>query len=234
MESIENTPKFKHFSIEQIPALLGRFKSISQRFQGLYFGNSVSIGEKIYRIGKSSEENSPLSLMQLYMALALSNGVQDISEIKGERNKLMADELVERKALKDLKILDLGCGGQPYFSILARKMGATIYTVDILDIDSMVDQYRLEYDFLPEDIIELKNFHIAGDLNSENIVDVIHKKTGGDFNFVTEAHLASGAERGGKNVVSFNGSKISKEIINSDGLYYNANGQTKLTHASKL
>lgn len=232
MEFAESAPKFKQFSQEDIPSLEQGFRNIAKKFMGLGRGARILINNEDFAIGKSTEENSPLSLLQFYMSLAASGLSAD--EIDGREGLIQADTLAQKQSLSGLKIIDLGCGGRPYFSVVARKLGATVYTVDILDFEGMMKQYGLKHFLSTGDLENIKNHHIVVDLKKEDSDSIINNISGGEFNFVTESHLASGAERNGREVMFFEGRKFAKNIISPSGIYYDANRQTKLTHAVNL
>ena len=53
---------------------------------------------------------------------------------------------------------------------------------------------------------------------------MIREKTGGDFNFVTSAHLRSGATRNGRNVASSEATTIA-EKVSKNAVYYDGDFQ---------
>lgn len=175
-------------------------------------------------IGDSRVENTSMASSQLVFSLALGHHpfMQELKDIKfkelaTEEQKEILNKLSEEKVLKGLKILDLGCGTVPTFARLARAFGAEVYTIDIIDTDGFVKNEKADTEILE---VENKN-HIALDLHNEDALDTIQHVTDGNFDLVTEAHLATGTFRGNKSH-SFNGKNIATKLLKEGGLYFRA------------
>ena len=109
-----------------------------------------------------------------------------------------------------MKILDLGSSRYPYFARCCRTMGADVWTVDM---DSIPEFYHRKSP-IPEEAKKLEiEKHIQLNLNDPRAADIIMKKTGGNFNLVTESNL--GADGFSK------GRDIAWPLIKKGGIYDN-------------
>lgn len=120
-----------------------------------------------------------------------------------------AEPLVKAKVLSGMKILDLGCGYVPAFARCARALGADVFTVD----RTAAKQFRFYTDCFSEEMqrIEVQN-HIQLNSHEPNAVTAILKKTGGQFDLVTEARYA--------NDECFGGVKMAVPLLKEGGIYF--------------
>ena len=237
--SIENAESIlKHFSKEDIdrfnaeyPEYLKKLTQINPYRDYLLDVVLHPDQENPYEIGYQTVENTQSSSKQLLAALFLSgkfemdekNFIIHEREWEGkklEEHILNFKDAADKHILSGFKILDLGCGQRPFFSYLCRKLGATVYTVDVIPASSFEG---LEYGAKPDE--DAAKYHIQLDLSDADAVQKLIESSGGDFNFVTEAHLSSDTVRtvGGKiQDVSYSlGSVVADKVLISEGLYFN-------------
>ncbi len=239
MESTPNTHEserqFKKFSPEDTTIIRERFLKVRGELKGLGYHPFVTyeINGKKYRLGGSTVENSLITSLQFYAALAASSGIEDEEELKkvisGDSHDL--SELIERKLLADLKIIDLGCGHCPTFSFLSRKLGAEVYMVDMLPPEAIGVTPLVQ--FTPADKEEMQKWYIQADLSLPKSIKLINERTGG-VNFVTEANLNT--DRGWKSdKPPLKLEKVAKGLLNEDGVYFDGEGMMgKFKHSSEL
>jgi len=174
----------------------------------LKFGSEFT-GIEGVDLGESTVINSPFTRAQLAAAIYLKVDKELLEKIKDHSQEINKDEWIRNKILKGLKILDLGCGPEPTFARSARRLGADVYTVDVLPVSEFgcgiwkgkEEGWQKECDFFPEELQELEKMkHIQLDLRSKDALAKIIEKTGGNFDLVTSAHLASGYEYQGKEI----------------------------------
>ncbi len=146
-------------------------------------------------LGTGNENNSPFTIAQLEMALALGDrqSVDDFLSFQlEERNRTYQQfsvelrKMIDSKPLSNLKILDLGCGF-PGFARIARASGADVYTVDIFGIEGF--EYKDKDRVDPRIIEEEERKHIQLDLEDPRSIEILKKRTNGNFNLVTHSHL---------------------------------------------
>jgi hypothetical protein len=137
---------------------------------------------------------APDILDEIQPMLASGNKLYNDEDVITEQHKdsliKCFDKLVKEQRLKQLRVLDLGCGIKPSFSRLARNFGATVYTVDVIPSSEFVLDYNNEDNKMRE--IEKKH-HIQTDLNHQEAISKILEKTQGGFHIITSAHLFSGS-----------------------------------------
>lgn len=193
-------------------------------------------------IGNSTTENSWMAARQLEFAFALSLHplVEKFSLLEASRYPVIKEKtdkyeiirpseetkkqeerfareikkLIESHVMRQLKILDLGCGHSPTFARVARASGANVYTVDLFDLE-----YGDESEINPQIIKEEIEKHIKLDLNSPQAIETLEHITGGNFDLVTEAHLGTG----GTTAAFDKGKKIGWPLLKIGGIYFNAN-----------
>lgn len=191
-------------------------------FQG--FRDYTGIGNEL---GSSTMFNTPLAAKQLAFVLANSEHPL-VEEFIGQKRKKeyefvesSIDKLVKNKVLKNTKILDLGCGHQPTFARCSRKLGADVYTADILPVNDLMyfDDYVGKGFSKKDRLIEEKR-HLQLDLNSEDSIERIRKFSGGEFDVVTEAHLDTGTAIYGKYIYCPKGKQIALELLKQGGVHY--------------
>ena len=180
-------------------------------------------------MGTGTEHNSPLIIDQLMFALVLTQRpivleILDNDSIDWQTYKV--DHLVEAKVLSGYKILDMGCGYLPTFARAARYLGANVYTVDVETTDSFKNRKRMKPDQLK---LEDEN-HIVLDLNSENALEILLKRTNGEFDLVTSAHLETWGRYGPNNDVSppNNAKNIAMALLKQEGIYYKSDGKNSV------
>ena len=94
--------------------------------------------------------------------------------------------LVQKKALRGMKILNLGCGTDPVLARTLRAMGALVFTADIKPASAFaITADRLNSVFARAE----REHHVVLDLRTPDWPEKILKATGGNFDIVTEAHL---------------------------------------------
>lgn len=204
-------------------------------------------------LGRSTEQNSPITVSQLQMAVAISHhpAVEDLLEkIKKKEVTLEnfnPEPLREAAVLQGMKILDLGCGCAPTFARTARRLGADVYTVDVIPANEFrlwnpaetkkwVEEQKMgkyEYDDtarkLLEELEETRKLeaekHVQIDLNDSNASTIIAQRTGGNFDLVTASQLIGGfgLEYQGKKVHSPYGGSIEKlamKLLKKGGVFF--------------
>ena len=89
-------------------------------------------------LGASTVTNTPSASRQLMFTLAMCDhpAVDDLLA-KIERGDITEenfnpDSLAKAEVERGMKILDLGCGPAPTFARTARRLGANVYTVDVI------------------------------------------------------------------------------------------------------
>lgn len=179
-------------SLRSVKSLFNRLK----RSMGI--GTPVPGTEKYTgmhaQLGSSIVENTPISGMQLKFAMAASQhelvrGLKDVNymDLSPEQATQKFERLVEAKVLKDLKILDLGCGHIPAMARVARQLGAEVWTADRIGSDIFEFDDDFKGDLRKAEI----DYHIQLDFNNANATEIIEEKTGGNFDIVTEAHVST-------------------------------------------
>lgn len=111
---------------------------------------------------------------QLAFALSLSSHpvMREVMESNSKLSQIEAVRLLrERQVLSGFKIMDLGCG-LPTFGLVARSLGAEVYTADVQDLS-------------PEHKA-LLNGHMVLDLNEKGAAKKLQRETGGKFDLITE------------------------------------------------
>jgi hypothetical protein len=106
----------------------------------------------------------------------------------------LAKELIDKRVLNGMKILDFGCGEIPTFASGARKLGAESYTIDIVDPSRILEEKYKK---------EILDYHIFLDLNDKNALEIIKDRTGGEFDLTTASCIYTGgglAEFAGRGV----------------------------------
>lgn len=200
-------------------------------------------------LGSSTEHNSPLTIAQLDMALAMSNSpaIEDLlRKIKTEEvtwENFNPDPLRETTALQDMKILDLGCGGAPTFARTARRLGADVYTVDVIPANlfrlwnpaedkGLLEEQKTsdprEYNIklqLVEEFEDTKKLeaekHVEIDLKNPDAIARILQQTGGNFDLVTTANIESGCEYHGREIYPpYNLKKLAMQLLKNGGVFY--------------
>jgi len=203
--------------------------------------------------GSNSTANTQASVSQFFATLALSQNpeiiefIENTKKLKPHSYGFNIQPFCERKALAGMKILDLGCGPAPTFARIARRLGADVYTVDILPATklgiwkpSLDDIERLSYDKDKKEVaISLSRLdresvykmedekHVEIDLCRTDSVEVILARTGGRFDMVTEAHLFSGATSAGPDVKTpKNIKELTLCLLKEGGVMYSALSNT--------
>jgi hypothetical protein len=193
-------------------------------------------GLKQARIGSGTENNTVRAINQLSFAMAMTRHPL-IIEMTNEfrRNDIVSEDyderLIEAQILKGYKILDLGCGRIPILARVCRGLGADVWTADVIPAKE-----------LEPGILEKKarkdeeEKHICTDLGDaareDKAVELL-KKTGGEFNLVTEAHLKTGTfiiDSAAKNrgvldreiYRNCDGSYFAFKLLKDFGLYFDA------------
>lgn len=167
-------------------------------------------------LGQSTVENSPFCSDQIIFAMVLSNHPLIIKLLKKNLNSpydFDPEPLYKSQILKEMKILDMGCGRRPTFARCARRFGADVYTAD--KIHSKEFEYYKHY--FPEKSREEEiRRHIQTDLNNPESLEFILQNSGGNFDLVTEAHLdTEGCD---------NGEKVALKLLKKGGVYFYASG----------
>lgn len=181
--------------------------------------NYTLIGDPV---GYSSAENTPMASVQLEFALAMSLDpkVKDLAESDRKQKEIIRAKMkniIESRVLHGLKFLDLGSGCKPTFARVARAAGADVYTVDVIGSEEFEYEDTTNIDSA---VLETeKDKHIQVDLNDPNALETISKLSGGEFDLVTSAHLATGW--GG--YAFTNGKEIAQPLLRSGGIYFDAN-----------
>lgn len=197
--------------LEQIKKLRA---GIWRKFKGVLPGFKKYTGiEK--DIGVSTVYNTPVTAGQLMFALAMTRHpllYQMIQNQDVNKDNFNAEELVENKIMRGMKILDLGSSDRPIFARCCRYMGADVWTVDIDTIEE--HRFGISNQLLTPEIKKLEiERHISLDLlRSDEAVDKINQLTGGNFNLVTEAHLRTDGVKTGKS--------IGLALLKKGGVYY--------------
>jgi len=86
------------------------------------------------------------------------------------------------QVLEGMRILDLGCGIEANFGRAARALGATVFTADVLPLDSALAKQL--------------NGHVVVDFTHPQAAAKIAEQTGGNFDLVTENMNAPVPESG--------------------------------------
>jgi hypothetical protein len=184
-------------------------------------------------LGSGSLFNSPFVSGQLLMALLLPkpetsrphpevmNLLENDSIAPGEAD---IEALRRAQPLSGLKILDLGCGEIPSFARAARKLGAEVYTVDVIPADA----FKSSPEYLSEEGREVEGkMHVECDLNSPDALRIIGERTFGFFDFVTEALLDVPTKIAGRagEVFSNIGRELSGALLKRGGFYFFSRGE---------
>ena len=91
-----------------------------------------------------------------------------------------------------MKILDFGCGYIPTFARCARKLGGTVYTIDIIPADEF--KYFISNGSLKKDREMEIEHHIKEDISNPKLLEIISQKTEINFDLVTSAMCLTGGE----------------------------------------
>lgn len=178
------------------------------------FNENYTGFESLGLLGENSIYNTHLTTYQISFAMAMSNHelIEKllVSKIKSPFY-FNPEPLKEAQILKGQKILDLGCGLKPSFARTARKLGATVYTVDLQSANKF---YSLENTFTSEELELERTNHLKVDLDNPEITNLILNKTKGDFDLVTDSSLVINGCYAGK--------PISEQVLKKDGLYFQA------------
>lgn len=246
-----NEKELKQFSVEAVKRLSQEFASSLAELTKAEVVNSFGELRIIvdpeqknqFELGKQTIENTSFSVKQFIAALCAAEKIlpQYMQIVEKERFEgepdsidkiLNLEQAKTDQILSGLKILDLGCGQRPFFSYVTRMLGATVYTADIIPAGNFEPiAYGSQVD--PDS----EQFHIQYDLNKDDAEEAIRQKSGGGFNFVTEAHLDTSTSRvvdGEHADMSTNkGGTLAKKLLIEEGIYYN--GETRsLKHTSEL
>ena len=238
-ENKEQSQEIKRFTFEQVEEVNKKLSELSRKLRDKGYRNGhLSLTLKDYdgetrRFGIGGGMGYDATAFipdQVVAALALADYDFDKEEVFD-----FSDEKLS-KPLVGLKILDLGCGVEPEFSYIARRLGAEMWTVDVVPASEFEP---LEVNDDGESIDENASaFHIQVDLNSPDAVRTILEKAHGRFNFVTEAHLSTGTTRtvdGRREDYAAYGQEIAKEILIDEGVYQKVDPFTpQVQHVSSL
>jgi len=184
------------------------------------------------------------------MALAMSNNpamedlLKKIKKGKVDWQNFNPEPLREANVLQGMKILDLGCGWTPTFARTARRLGADVYTVDVIPADEFYLWNPLDDKELLEELktsnprkynIELqliKEFdetrkieaekHVEINLREPDAIARILQQTGGNFDLVTSAHIDSGSEYKGRDITypSYALANLAMRLLKNGGVFY--------------
>ena len=185
-------------------------------------------GEQALGIG--TEMNSPFTVHQLVMALAIHADNPHIKKILEDDSitPITFDPrpLAEHQVLKGGKILDLGCSYPPSFARTARCLGAEVYTLDVIPYEKMEEKYgaptRLFKTLQEQADFEAK-YHLQLDLRKPQAMQKIIESSGGNFDLVTSSHLESGARFQGQEIYPPGNIKdLVMPLLKPGGIYYNA------------
>ncbi len=126
-------------------------------------------------VGEGHFTNTESIKLQISSALAMSTHplIQEIMEDNSiSAEKIPVDEMMEKRVLAGIKILDMGCSPEPVFARVAHALGADVYTLDLHELPRERDE-------------ELLHNHTAFDMNDKRVVDILKESTGGNFDLVT-------------------------------------------------
>lgn len=203
-------------------------------------------------LGSSTTTNTPLTINQVCLSLAMSNhpAVDDLLH-KIENGEVMLGNfdpeiLAKAEVERGIRILDLGCGPSPTFARVARRMGADVYTVDVIPA-SKFDLWRPEDEDLElvrtsdprkyehakrlrEEYEATKSLetrrHLEVDLNTEGAVAKILEWSGGNFDLVTAVQLS---EIGYGNLSVYtphNLEEMAMQLLKQGGVFYYPDAHT--------
>ncbi len=205
------------------------YRRIGARQQLHYFDKKYIGASSGYAIGSGRCDNTPFSRKQLEFALITSKHpiVKEILEtglVDDYENwenfiangKKLSEKLEKNLVLKGVKILDLGCGYIPSFARCSRKLGAEVYTVDLIPSEEF--EFDEEY-FSQQDRDEEINKHIKLDLWDPNSLEKITQKTKSNFDLMSSAHLSTSDGPNGHDVM-----ERFAPLLKKDGIYFDAMG----------
>jgi len=200
------------------------------------YGRIPAFGEEytgVGKLGQSTIFNSPMTTDQIIFAMLLGGHplVLELLEKEFGWKDFDPAPLREARVLAGMKILDLGCGIKPLFARVARKLGADVYTVDVIPADCFPDYFLSHSKKDKQDEIAK---HIQLDLNGDGAVEEIKKRSGGGFDLVTESQLHLGAswDKFGGRVTCNYGKPIAMQLLKTGGYHFHAAG--RLSRATKL
>lgn len=177
-------------------------------------------------LGYETAFNSPLCSYQLCYTLAFSNHKLINDLINKTHDNFDPAPLAQAKVLNNIKILDLGCGFQPTYARCSRKLGAQVYTVDVIPAKNF--EFEEKY-FSNEDRKTEAKHHILVDLNSNNALEKIIKKSVGEFDIVSTAHLKSGWSHKNKSYSPPHYiDELSFSLLKTGGFYISIESTTKI------
>jgi len=201
-------------------------------------------------LGASTVTNTPSASRQLMFTLAMCDhpAVDDLLA-KIERGEITEenfnpDSLAKAEVERGMKILDLGCGPAPTFARTARRLGANVYTVDVIPASEFrlwrpkeggadylkqvevtsPDEYNkmiLLSDEYETTRREEADRHIEIDLNDRDADATILQRTGGGFDLVTSAQLLDiGYKRRVHEPDEARLSGLAMKLLKSGGVFY--------------
>ena len=165
-------------------------------------------------LGDGFQYNTSLASYQLVMSLAISRH-SSIDEILADSSispeNFDAAKLVDQKVLRGLKIIDLGCGRSPTYANCVYHLGGNIFTADYNAPNQIA--------FVTK---EMEDKHIQIDLDSQEAVKTLLKRTDGNFDFVTAATVLTTTKdpRALKAPSDARLEDIALVLLKVNGLYY--------------
>ncbi len=236
-ENKEQIQELKHFTLEQVNEINKRLEGIESKLRGKGYGNgmmSLTLKDhegnaRRFGIGGGmGYDATAFNPDQVIAALAIVGHDFDKEKV--------FDFSDGSKPLGGLKILDLGCGVQPEFSYIARRLGAETWTVDVIPA-SEFQPIEISEEGKPIDE-RAAEFHIQIDLNNPDAAQKILEKANGKFNFVTEAHLSTGTMRtiaGRERDYAAYGEDTAKDVLIDEGVYQKVEPlEVRVRHAGSL
>ena len=181
----EDLEEIRKLSFGLINKLTFRDKNDNIKVKPILFSRHTGLDEPVGG-GDSIYYNTIMTCYQFLFALAMTRHPFVKKMIAPEFNPSESDieNLVEKKIMSGIKILDMGCGPKPTFARCCRVLGAEVWTVD------NESDFRYYRPTLPKDQCDLEDqMHIELDLVNVQAVDIIRKRSMGDFNLITEANL---------------------------------------------
>ncbi len=225
------------FIIMDLRTIADRFVEIGERFPGPYIDSGMPCFGRDFtgisaNLGAGEVYNTQDSAYQLVLSISMADhpviaDVLGLPKYDGDDESIarVVGRMTEEKILDGVRILDLGCGLIPTFARSARRLGADVYTVDVI----LPTAFEYSRELFPEDARDAEQKdHFAIDLNQRNAGKKIAKKFGSDFDLVTSAYIEEGAHFGcGIEAHFYGGSGFAKQFLGQNGVYFG-------THASGI
>lgn len=224
--------------IDQLKERYKKFEELIANPFGGIGGHFFNEKYGLARVGLDSVDNTRNQLRELAFALSFSKhplidkiflnpetkhlvrGLYlENTEAKDAQSKFdsLATSLTKNKVLGGMKIIDLGCGTKPTFAYNARVLGADkVYTVDIIPEERLC---------LSREQKEAREDHIQLDLRNPDALDMLARRTGGDFDLITSAtihEMSAFADAAGRAAPPNHLEDLALALAKDEGVYFNA------------